>query len=247
MAPDSEARLARPGLSLYANLLDPSSDKDSTPGTISRAPVVFKQPAEGVPPQDGIPAEKQQMASGRYELASMCGRSNSAVWECSYFLALSCNIQLLYAFNRQKGHSYQRRERNPNHRLQNLRRQHLRLPCQMWFQPIQQASHHVLLRKLRSRIGQQRARTMMSTDSMVARKGYAVAGKSERRTRKNLVSNKIGTTFMIPPVQITMKITSTAMRGSWKSENGRIGSMRIAWQRDNAVIRIIRVMSTDLS
>lgn len=32
------------GMSLYANLLDPSAE--STPGTISRAPVVFKQSTE---------------------------------------------------------------------------------------------------------------------------------------------------------------------------------------------------------
>lgn len=33
----------RTGLSLYANLLDPSASKDDAPGTISRAPVVFNQ------------------------------------------------------------------------------------------------------------------------------------------------------------------------------------------------------------
>ncbi len=71
MAPDSSARSARPGLSLYANLLDPSSNKDSTPGTISRAPVVFKQAVEEDPPQDRIAAEKQQINAGRYEPASV--------------------------------------------------------------------------------------------------------------------------------------------------------------------------------
>lgn len=71
MAPDSPARSARPGLSLYANLLDPSSNKDSTPGTISRAPVVFKQPPEEDLPQDRIAAEKQQISAGRYEPASV--------------------------------------------------------------------------------------------------------------------------------------------------------------------------------
>jgi splicing factor 45 len=46
-------------LSLYANLLDPSTD--NSPGTISRAPVVFKQ-AEG----EGQPEEaaKKQANNG---------------------------------------------------------------------------------------------------------------------------------------------------------------------------------------
>ena len=65
MAPESAARSARPGLSLYANLLDSSSDKDCAPGTISRAPVVFKQPTEEDPPLDKIAAEKQQISAGR--------------------------------------------------------------------------------------------------------------------------------------------------------------------------------------
>ena len=70
MAPGSAARSARSGLSLYANLLDPSSKRDSTPGTISRAPVVFKQPAEEDSSQDRVAAEKQQISAGRYEPAS---------------------------------------------------------------------------------------------------------------------------------------------------------------------------------
>ncbi|KAL1968798.1 hypothetical protein VTN77DRAFT_1159 [Rasamsonia byssochlamydoides] len=49
-------------LSLYANLLDPSSDS-STPGTISRAPVVFKQSSEGDSQQDDAAAEKQQISA----------------------------------------------------------------------------------------------------------------------------------------------------------------------------------------
>ncbi|CAD6583870.1 MAG: hypothetical protein ASARMPREDX12_001472 [Alectoria sarmentosa] len=63
MAPDAPARSARPGLSLYANLLDPSSNKDSTPGTISRAPVVFKPSPEEDLPQDRFAAEKQQISA----------------------------------------------------------------------------------------------------------------------------------------------------------------------------------------
>ena len=51
----------RSGLSLYANLLDPSS---STPGSVSRAPVVFKQPEAQ---QDGEAAAKKQVNAGREE------------------------------------------------------------------------------------------------------------------------------------------------------------------------------------
>ena len=69
MAPDSAAKSARAGLSLYANLLDPSSNKESTPGTISRAPVVFKPSLEGDPQHDRVAVEKQQISAGRYEPA----------------------------------------------------------------------------------------------------------------------------------------------------------------------------------
>ncbi|KAI9042559.1 putative G-patch DNA repair protein (Drt111) [Aspergillus affinis] len=56
----SDSTPSKPGgmLSLYANLLDPSADSAS-PGTISRAPVVFKQ-AEGEAPSDESTAKKQQ-------------------------------------------------------------------------------------------------------------------------------------------------------------------------------------------
>ena len=76
MAPDPIPRSARPGLSLYADLLDPSSNKDNTPGTISRAPVVFKQPAEEDPAYNRLAAEKQQISAGRYMPASVRGRYN---------------------------------------------------------------------------------------------------------------------------------------------------------------------------
>lgn len=46
-------------MSLYANLLGPSAD--SAPGTISRAPVVFKQ---GDDAQDESTAKKQQLNAG---------------------------------------------------------------------------------------------------------------------------------------------------------------------------------------
>ncbi|KAK1139051.1 hypothetical protein N8T08_001355 [Aspergillus melleus] len=57
----SDSTPSKPGgmLSLYANLLDPSADSAS-PGTISRAPVVFKQAAEGEAPTDESTAKKQQ-------------------------------------------------------------------------------------------------------------------------------------------------------------------------------------------
>ena len=71
MVPDTTARPPRPGLSLYANLLDPSSNKDSAPGTILRAPVVFKQPVGDELQQDRAAAEKQQISAGRYQPTSI--------------------------------------------------------------------------------------------------------------------------------------------------------------------------------
>ncbi|GES62634.1 G-patch DNA repair protein [Aspergillus terreus] len=58
----SDSTPAKPGgmLSLYANLLDPESS--SAPGTISRAPVVFKQ-ADADSPADDSAAKKQQLNS----------------------------------------------------------------------------------------------------------------------------------------------------------------------------------------
>lgn len=64
MTSDSTPSKSGGMLSLYANLLDPSSDS-APPGTISRAPVVFKQ-AEGEAPSDESAAKKQQqLNSGR--------------------------------------------------------------------------------------------------------------------------------------------------------------------------------------
>ncbi|KAL6714957.1 hypothetical protein ACLMJK_007217 [Lecanora helva] len=64
MAPDAPPQPSRPGgLSLYANLLNSSSTKDAPAGTISRAPVVFKQPAGGDAQQDRAAGEKQQQIS----------------------------------------------------------------------------------------------------------------------------------------------------------------------------------------
>ncbi|EEH08766.1 conserved hypothetical protein [Histoplasma capsulatum G186AR] len=50
-------------MSLYANLLDPASDNGSAPGTISRAPVVFKQSGENDAPQDDAASKKQQISA----------------------------------------------------------------------------------------------------------------------------------------------------------------------------------------
>lgn len=66
MGGDAPAKPARAGLSLYANLIDPSLNKNTAPGTISRAPVVFKQPPGGDTQQDEASAQKQQISAGRY-------------------------------------------------------------------------------------------------------------------------------------------------------------------------------------
>lgn len=63
MAPESTPPKGVGSLSLYANLLDP--DADSTPGTISRAPVVYNQSTEGESQPDKSAAKKQQL-SGRH-------------------------------------------------------------------------------------------------------------------------------------------------------------------------------------
>ena len=65
MAPDSSVKPMKAGLSLYANLLDPSN-ASAAPGTISRAPVVFRQPLD-TDSQDETSAQKQQISAGRYE------------------------------------------------------------------------------------------------------------------------------------------------------------------------------------
>lgn len=58
--PDSTP--SKGGLSLYANLLDP--DAAAAPGTISRAPVVFKQNTEEQKPDESA-AKTQQLSAGR--------------------------------------------------------------------------------------------------------------------------------------------------------------------------------------
>lgn len=68
----------RRGMSLYANLLNPSTD---TPGTISRAPVVFKQP-ETEPQPDDAAAKKQQLNPGIYH--SLAGYSEQHILTFSF-------------------------------------------------------------------------------------------------------------------------------------------------------------------
>lgn len=64
MAPESNPPKGGGMLSLYANLLDPSADS-SAPGTISRAPVVFKQSSEAEAQPDESADKKQQISAGR--------------------------------------------------------------------------------------------------------------------------------------------------------------------------------------
>ncbi|KAL9596481.1 MAG: hypothetical protein Q9179_004597 [Wetmoreana sp. 5 TL-2023] len=61
MTPASTAKAPRAGLSLYANLLDSQNATSPAPGTISRAPVVFKQPTGGAAGNDDeVSAQRQQ-------------------------------------------------------------------------------------------------------------------------------------------------------------------------------------------
>lgn len=69
MASNTPAK-PRSGLSLYANLLDPSG-KSPAPGTISRAPVVFKQPGSDESQQEDASSQKQQISAGSHQFAPM--------------------------------------------------------------------------------------------------------------------------------------------------------------------------------
>lgn len=65
MAPDPAPPKGGGMMSLYANLLDSSAE--SAPGTISRAPVVFKQSSESNDAQpDESAAKKQQLNAGTF-------------------------------------------------------------------------------------------------------------------------------------------------------------------------------------
>lgn len=63
MTSDSAPQAPKGGMSLYANLLGDSTDH---PGTISRAPVVFKQSSESEPQAEDSTVKKQQVNSGNY-------------------------------------------------------------------------------------------------------------------------------------------------------------------------------------
>ena len=69
MVVDNTAKPARSGLSLYANLIDPKADNSPAPGTISKAPVLFKQSGGQNAAQDDTAAPKQQISAGRYSSA----------------------------------------------------------------------------------------------------------------------------------------------------------------------------------
>lgn len=60
MAKDTESKAARGGLSLYANLLDPSND---APGTISGAPVTYNKPVESSAEDEAL--KKPQAYAGK--------------------------------------------------------------------------------------------------------------------------------------------------------------------------------------
>ncbi|KAJ5915074.1 hypothetical protein N7454_011186 [Penicillium verhagenii] len=68
MPPDNTSTKGGGMMSLYANLLGPDADASATPGTISRAPVVFKQ-GENDAQSDESAAKKQQLnpASLRFQ------------------------------------------------------------------------------------------------------------------------------------------------------------------------------------
>ncbi|SLM40925.1 RNA recognition motif domain [Lasallia pustulata] len=63
MPPESTSKSTRAGLSLYANLLDPSTSSTSGASTISRAPVVFKQPPGTESREEEAAAQKQQLST----------------------------------------------------------------------------------------------------------------------------------------------------------------------------------------
>lgn len=65
MATNGGSGSAKPGMSLYANLLDPSAN--AAPGSISKAPVLFNQQVhEERPGSISSAAQKQQINSGSY-------------------------------------------------------------------------------------------------------------------------------------------------------------------------------------
>ena len=62
MAPEAPPK-PKGGLSLYANLLD-KGDNAAKPGTISSAPVLYRQPSDGADIKTATAADKQQISAG---------------------------------------------------------------------------------------------------------------------------------------------------------------------------------------
>ena len=78
MAPDTAVKSSRSGLSLYANLLDPSSRSEGSTGTISGAPVLYRQSTTREDSKaDSV--DKQQVNAGSYQLPSKWGRVLSGI------------------------------------------------------------------------------------------------------------------------------------------------------------------------
>lgn len=78
MAPESTPSKGGGMISLYANLLDPSAD---SPGTISRAPVVFKQSSDNDAQPDEPAAKKQQLNACIFDTLMRPMRQ----WQLTYF------------------------------------------------------------------------------------------------------------------------------------------------------------------
>jgi hypothetical protein len=81
-------------VSLYANLLDPSS-ASSTSASISRAPVVFQPPSADNAQQDEASAKKQQISAGTLLLYSFLKTFPHwpdvlTITLCLRFLSTSC-------------------------------------------------------------------------------------------------------------------------------------------------------------
>ena len=66
MAPEQSRSSGGGMLSLYANIPDPEEKNSTAPGTISRAPIVFKQSPETDPQQDNATEKQQQIAPGNF-------------------------------------------------------------------------------------------------------------------------------------------------------------------------------------
>ena len=77
MTSNGQSKPQRAGLSLYANLLDSSSNGTGAPGTISKAPVLFNKTG-GDQSQSDEASQKQQLSAGRYKPAPLRGHGTYA-------------------------------------------------------------------------------------------------------------------------------------------------------------------------